>query len=260
MNYLKHYCKLIRKAEQRAYTKKQTKKQRLYVEGHHIFPLSIFGKNNRIVYLTAREHYIAHALLEKIFIRRYGIKDIKSIKMIHAHIMLKNNGYYNSYLYENAKIRFSKSITGENNPFYGKNHTEETKEKLKIINKGKKLSEELKEKMRISRLSKNNHFYGKSHTEKTKQKMSELKKGNKNALGYKMTKEQIEKSRQKRIGKKHTEEHKKKLREQIKGRKWWNNGIETKMSFGCPGKGWVLGRLKLNLAKELMDELKSKNK
>ena len=55
MNYLKTYCNLIRKTEQRGYTKKKAKEQGLYVEGHHTFPMSIFGKNKRIVYLTARE-------------------------------------------------------------------------------------------------------------------------------------------------------------------------------------------------------------
>ena len=45
MNYLKTYCNLIRKAEQKGYTKKKAKEQGLYVEGHHTFPKSIYGKN-----------------------------------------------------------------------------------------------------------------------------------------------------------------------------------------------------------------------
>lgn len=58
MNYLKIYCNLIRKVEQRGYTKKKAKELGVYVEGHHTFPKSIFGKNNRIVYLTGREHFL----------------------------------------------------------------------------------------------------------------------------------------------------------------------------------------------------------
>jgi hypothetical protein len=85
MNYLKVYCNLIRKAEKRSYTKKKAKEQGLYVEGHHTFPKSIFGKNKRIVYLTAREHYIAHSLLEKICIKRYGLNHWKTLKMIHQY-------------------------------------------------------------------------------------------------------------------------------------------------------------------------------
>lgn len=67
MNYLKVYCNLIRKAQQRQVVEG-------YIEKHHIFPISIFGKNNKIVVLTAKEHYIAHALLEK-----YISKDMELI-------------------------------------------------------------------------------------------------------------------------------------------------------------------------------------
>jgi hypothetical protein len=237
MNYLKIYCNLIRKAENRTLPEG-------YTEKHHTFPKSIFGKNNRIVVLTAREHYIAHALLEKIYIQRYGLKDKKTIKMTYAHIMMKNNGYFNSYLYESVKIRMSKSNRGKNNPFFGKKHSDETKEKLRIARTGKKLSPEMVEKIRIKNIGEKNHFYGKKHSKEAKIKMGELKKGNKNALGYKMTEEQIEKRRRKMIGRKHSEEHKQKLSQSISGRRWWNNGIETKMSFDCPGDGWVLGRAK----------------
>jgi hypothetical protein len=41
MNYLKHYCNLIRKAENRVPPEG-------YTEKHHTFPKSIFGKNNRV--------------------------------------------------------------------------------------------------------------------------------------------------------------------------------------------------------------------
>ncbi len=157
MNYLKVYCNLIRKAENRTPPDG-------YTEKHHTFPKSIFGKNNRVVVLTAREHYVAHALLEKICIQRYGLKDRRTIKMTYAHASMvavngNNERYYNSYLYENAKIRFSinnpskslrvkqkqinsalerwsnpkekEKITGKNNPFYGKHHSEETKATLR---------------------------------------------------------------------------------------------------------------------------------
>ena len=114
MNYLKVYCNLIRKAENRTPPEG-------YTEKHHIFPKSIFGKNNRIVVLTAREHYIAHALLEKIYIKRYGLKDQRTIKMIYAHTYMKGNGnYVNSYLYECSVMRRKNLMIGENNFMYGK--------------------------------------------------------------------------------------------------------------------------------------------
>jgi hypothetical protein len=102
MNYLKVYCNLIRKAQNRNIPED-------YTERHHTFPISIFGKNNRVVVLTAREHYLAHALLEKICIKRYGVEHWKTKKMNFAHLSMKsgNNRYYNSYLYESARNRIT---------------------------------------------------------------------------------------------------------------------------------------------------------
>jgi hypothetical protein len=107
MNYLKHYCNLIRKAENRTPPEG-------YTEKHHIFPKSIFGKNNRIVVLTGREHYIAHILLQKICEKRYGIRHKNTQKMLCAHINMKSKGrYFNSHLYENAKLKRSQSMMGD---------------------------------------------------------------------------------------------------------------------------------------------------
>lgn len=115
MNYLKDYCNLIRKVEHRV-------PPGGYTEKHHIFPKSIYGNNNRIVVLSGREHYIAHALLEKALIKRYGKNDKRTIKMTVAFWCMNNqktkNEYLNSYLYETSRIRFidsqqSKKISEE---------------------------------------------------------------------------------------------------------------------------------------------------
>ena len=96
MNYLRTYCNLIRKAQDRQVPE-------CYTEKHHIFPKSIFGNNNKIVRLTAREHYIAHALLEKACLIRYGEKHPHTIKMRHAFWRMNHftnqNFYINSTLY-----------------------------------------------------------------------------------------------------------------------------------------------------------------
>jgi len=153
MNYLKVYCNLIRKAENRTPPEG-------YTEKHHTFPVSIFGKNNRVVVLTAREHYIAHVLLEKICIQRYGLKDKRTIKMTYAHMSMagvngNNERYYNSYLYENAKIRFS-----INNP------SRRLDIKQKQINSA--LDRWSKPEQKQKMIGENNHFYGKHHSEETK--------------------------------------------------------------------------------------------
>ena len=162
MNYLKVYCNLIRKAENRTPPEG-------YTEKHHTFPKSIFGKNNRIVILTAREHYIAHALLEKLYIKRYGLKDKRTIKMIYAHTYMKGNGnYVNSYLYECSVMRRKTLMIGENNPMYG-----------------------------ISRYKHSNPWYGKNHNERAKMLMKErwrlrLENGfASHSIGRKMSEEQI---------------------------------------------------------------------
>lgn len=154
MNYLKVYCNLIRKAEKRGYIKKKAKEQGIYVEGYHIFPVSIFGKNDRIVYLTAREHYIAHFLLEKIYTKRCGNSNWKTKKMIYAFWAMNNQKnnlqprYFNSILYEDAKIKF-------NNIAKKYKHTEETK---------KKISEKLKN-LGVNHPSRNNEIWKKKKQE-----------------------------------------------------------------------------------------------
>src|SRR5208283_2017862 len=73
---------------------------------------------------------------------------------------------------EETKEKMRQAHLGENNHFFGKNHTEEAKEKNRIAHlgkTGKHHSEETKEKMRQARL-------GKKLTEETKQKISESKK------------------------------------------------------------------------------------
>lgn len=68
---------------------------------------------------------------------------------------------------------------GNNNPFYGKHHSEETKEKNRQAHLNKKASEETKLKMSLSHqcnIGENNPFYGKHHSEETKKKISEALK------------------------------------------------------------------------------------
>jgi len=181
MNYLKVYCNLIRKAENRTLPEG-------YTEKHHIFPVSVFGKNNRIVVLTAREHYIAHALLEKICIRRYGLHHYRTHKMIKAfwcmNNKMKESRYVNSHLYESLKNRYTETLSGKNHHFYGKNHSLETKRKMsedrrgeKSPNYGRKASIETRQKLSEIRkgIPATYGFRGKTHTEETKQKMREQK-------------------------------------------------------------------------------------
>jgi len=69
----------------------------------------------------------------------------------------------------------NKTLGGEG--FFGGAHSKETREKLRIANTGKKLSEETKRK--IGDKSKGHPNYLKSHSEEAKQKISEAFKGKK---------------------------------------------------------------------------------
>ena len=96
-----------------------------YYEKHHILPRSLGGDNSKtnIVKLTAREHFICHYLLMKIY------DGSSHYKMAKAFMMMKGNSckqqrYMNSILYESSKRRFSEAQrvcqAGSNNSQFGK--------------------------------------------------------------------------------------------------------------------------------------------
>lgn len=140
---------------------------------------------------------------------------IKYFDCIHNGYNWREGGN-NGRLSDELKKRLSIIHMGENNHFYGKHHTEETKQKLRDYMKGKycgknnpnynnKWNEKQKEKARLRNLGKivsdetkfkisiatkgtnnpmygvhrfgnSNPFYGKEHSEKTKEKISKKAK------------------------------------------------------------------------------------
>lgn len=113
MNYFKNYSKLIRNAQCR-------ENPSVYCEKHHIFPVSIFGKNNSIVVLTAKEHYIAHLLLYKICLKRYGLDHRYTIKMARAWWNMtlcgKLHKRHTARSFTLAREAMAESFKGDKNP------------------------------------------------------------------------------------------------------------------------------------------------
>jgi hypothetical protein len=129
----------------------------------------------------------------------------------------KTTGFYYSpspeWTREMTKNR--RTYKGENNPFYGKGHSQETKDHLK-----QKTIETWK--------NQPHPWIGRKHSEESKIKFRERNAGENNP----------------NYGKTQSEEAKEKVRLSKVGKKWWSNQMEEKFCKECPGEGWKLGRKK----------------
>lgn len=125
--YTAWYFSIIEKAKNRIeYTG--------YTEKHHIIPKSLGGNNaaTNLVVLTAKEHYIAHHLLTKMVISTDDVGKMWSAYFL-MHIGHDNRIVYpRNYALAKEYMARHKSIinAGEQNPFYGKTHTDATKQKM----------------------------------------------------------------------------------------------------------------------------------
>ena len=209
-------------------------KKDCYVERHHIIPKSEGGtdESDNLVNLTAREHYIAHLLLAKIY---------NDYKMIAAVLCMRRASVYhtrshkfNSRLFEKMRHEFagrvSKMFKGRPSPMKGKKCSEESNLRKSIShmgipspNKGKKLSEETKRKIALASRKR-------KHSEETKRKIAMAITG------------------KRRKGKPFTDEHKRKISERLKGhksavlgKKKYTNGIKNIYAFDCPEGYYSVG-------------------
>lgn len=143
MNYQKQYNKII---QYRLNNIPQG-----YTEKHHIIPRSLGGTNdkNNLVRLTAREHFICHYLLTKIY--KQGTKEwIKMVSAFSNMLFSKNDKqerYYNSRLYsygrEQLAVAMSLSQSGQGNSQYGKRWIINPKTGQAKSLRGKELQEHL---------------------------------------------------------------------------------------------------------------------
>lgn len=108
-----------------------------YKERHHIIPRCMGGTNDKdnLIDLYAREHFEAHRLLA------LENPDIKGLTYAWWAMSVQTNAYTKKRYcitaeeYEEVRtyysIILSKNMKGNNNPFYGKKHSDESKNKIK---------------------------------------------------------------------------------------------------------------------------------
>jgi hypothetical protein len=142
--YTKCYYSIISKAKSRDISG--------YTETHHIIPRSLGGDDSidNLVKLTAREHYICHLLLVKMTYGNFYHK------MLYAYTIMSGRDLYNSKKYQFFKEEYTKVNSmlrsgigngmygadrkGEKNTFFGKKHTDESKQKISEKKTGVKIS------------------------------------------------------------------------------------------------------------------------
>jgi hypothetical protein len=142
-----------------------------------------YGQNRHIIFFTNDE-------LTSLDVERFFIKEYNTFRGWGANLTEGGEGA-SGYRYihsPESKQKMSELRKGENNPFYGKSHSLETKNiiKQKISemfqgennpNYGKKASIETKQKLSEANIGKNNPNYGKTPSTETKEKMSKAHKG-----------------------------------------------------------------------------------
>ena len=198
--YTQIYESIIARAKQRSLDS--------YTERHHIIPRSLNGSDavDNLVDLPAREHFICHWLLTKMV---DSTNDKWKMMNALGYMMWAENQNQERYkvnarLYEQLKTKHSEmkswAVAGERNGFYGKHHTDETKERIRQANLGNQITEEQRNKIRISKLGKkrtaeqkeaiskgrkgktvgeNNGMHGRKHSEETRAKIGAVANGRK---------------------------------------------------------------------------------
>ncbi len=223
MNYKKVYDQII--------DNRKANSVEGYLEKHHIIPRSLGGTddNENLIELTAREHFLCHFLLAKM----YEKESFEWYKMNHAFMIMKCNStyqqrYFNSRLYEALRKNFSSVMsliqTEKGNSNYGNIWicNLETKEN-KLIKKDSSIPEgwikgrniwnyeQICPICEIKFFTKTNKVFCSSLCKLKNKKIKMLK-------GYKKTDETRQKMSKSHKGKKHKEETKEKIRTKAKDR------------------------------------------
>jgi hypothetical protein len=178
-----------------------------------------------------------------------------------------DGGEGTSGISEETRKKLSELRVGEKNPNYGKEISEEQKQKISEANKGKihskehraKIKEATKGQTRSEEIKRkmSEACKGRTHSEETKRKLSEIRKGrplsenHKLKLSVAMKGKTISEEHKRKLSETHkgktlSMETKRKLSEAQKKKKWWTDGCGNSVfSVECPGTNWYNGRGKL---------------
>lgn len=112
MNYIKIYYKIVENA-----SGQNRKKSDGYFEKHHIIPRCMNGNNNKtnLVLLTAREHFICHHLLHKMY------PNNKSLFLAYHRMCFTKSDKrqkLSAKQYSDLRVFISNFNKGEKNPNY----------------------------------------------------------------------------------------------------------------------------------------------
>lgn len=183
-----------------------------------MFIKAIFGENDRVVCLTAREHFIAHLLLWKACRKRYGVNNWKTAKTGKAFHSMSIKPRHTKERYVPTSRGFELSRIANSESMRGDNHW--TKQEGAVC----PFVELNKDPVRAKRI-------GEINREKQKEKWG----GGDHQW---QTPEFIESKKQRMLEGQAAE-----MGTKTKGKLWWNNGVEQTRAFECPGEGWVNKRL-----------------
>lgn len=144
--------------------------------------------NNKGYYqiTSVKEGYFGKLLHRLIFEEFYNIEIPKKYVIHHKNGNKKDNCilnlqlmrlYDHSYLHNKGKKLSEEHKQKISKAHIGKIISKETKQKISEFKKGKKLSKEHRQKISDAKIGKKNWMYGKTHTDKVKKKISDANKG-----------------------------------------------------------------------------------
>lgn len=171
------YLKFIEEVRVKAYS------SNIIIHKHHIRPRRMGGKDieDNLIKISKEDHCLAHDILAEC----YGKGTMEwCMNKASANLILniidvngQNNPFYGKKHSEESRNKMGRS--GSQNYMFGKTHSEEVKKNISDFRRGRKHSEETKKK-----ISENNEraLLGKKHSEISKKLMSEVKIGENNPM------------------------------------------------------------------------------